>query len=523
MKFSNLRIGTRLGGTFAVLALIVLAVSGVSLLSLRAADARFEDFAAGISARTALAAQLRTAVDVRAISARNLVLVTSRDDMETEKALVTRAHADVQKHLATLKDLSANAAGVPQQARDLIAQIDKVEQAYGPVALAIVNQVLAGKKAEAIAAMNEKCRPLLAALTKATDEYAVFSAQRAQALTAESHQKYVVDRGYMLAASAIAILVAIAAGVLVTRSITQPIGHALELAGRVAAGDLTSRITVDSTDEMGKLLSALKLMNDNLANVVDQVRQGSDSIATGSSQIAAGNADLSQRTEEQASNLQQTAASMEQLTSTVENNAATAREVTQLASSASAVAVQGGEVVGQVVHTMEAITASSRKIADIIGVIDGIAFQTNILALNAAVEAARAGEQGRGFAVVAGEVRSLAQRSAEAAREIKGLINDSVAKVEAGSEQVDQAGRTMSDIVSQVRRVSELIAQISSATGEQTRGISQVGDAVNQLDQVTQQNAALVEQSAAAAERLSMQASKLVESVSVFRLGGAAA
>ena len=518
MKFSNLRIGVKLGGTFAALTVIVLIVSGVSLLSLGAADARFESFITGINARTAVAAQLRTAVDVRAISARNLVLVTSREDAEAEKAAVTKAHGEVQSHLAKLKGMAASGADVSDKARALIGEIDKVEQAYGPVALAIVNQALTGKKAEAITAMNEKCRPLLAALTKATDEYASYSADASGRLIELSHAAYSRDRATMLGASAIAILLAVVAALLVTRSITRPIDRAVKLAGLVAAGDLTSDIVVDSTDETGQLLAALKAMNDSLVGVVGQVRLSSDSIATGSSEIAAGNADLSQRTEEQASNLQQTAASMEQLNSTVKNNADTARQATRLATSASDVATQGGEVVGQVVHTMEAITASSKKIADIIGVIDGIAFQTNILALNAAVEAARAGEQGRGFAVVASEVRNLAQRSAAAAREIKGLITDSVEKVEAGSQQVGEAGRTMSDIVAQVRRVSELITEISAATQEQTQGIGQVGDAVTQLDQVTQQNAALVEQSAAAAESLNQQAARLVDAVSVFKL-----
>jgi methyl-accepting chemotaxis protein len=303
-----------------------------------------------------------------------------------------------------------------------------------------------------------------------------------------------------------------------TRSITVPLRKAVGVAELVAGGDLTSHIEVSSKDETGQLLAALKAMNESLVKVVSTVRQGSDSIATGTGQIATGNADLSQRTEEQASNLQQTAASMEELTSTVKSNADTARQATELAGSASAVAAQGGVVVGQVVNTMEAITASSKKIADIISVIDGIAFQTNILALNAAVEAARAGEQGRGFAVVASEVRSLAQRSAAAAREIKELITDSVDKVQTGSAQVGEAGRTMSDIVAQVKRVNDLIGEISTATGEQTRGISQVGDAVNQLDQVTQQNAALVEQSAAAAESLNQQAARLVDAVSVFKL-----
>jgi methyl-accepting chemotaxis protein len=323
----------------------------------------------------------------------------------------------------------------------------------------------------------------------------------------------------MMTLATVATLFAAAIGWAITRSITRPIADAVKLAQTVAAGDLSSRIEVTSRDEPGQLLGALMTMIESLVRVVGQVRHSSDCIATGSSQIATGNADLSQRTEEQASNLQQTAASMEQLTSTVRTNSDTAHQATQLAGSAAAAAAQGGVVVEQVVSTMGAIDAASRKIADIIGVIDGIAFQTNILALNAAVEAARAGEQGRGFAVVASEVRSLAQRSAAAAKEIKGLITDSVDKVKAGTEQVAEAGRTMCDIVAQVKRVNDLIGEISAATLEQTQGIGQVGDAVNQLDQVTQQNAALVEESAAAAESLSQQAAKLVDAVAVFRLG----
>ncbi|MDI4635519.1 MCP four helix bundle domain-containing protein [Pelomonas sp. V22] len=321
--------------------------------------------------------------------------------------------------------------------------------------------------------------------------------------------------GLLVAALGIGALLAL----MITRSIVGPISRAVVVAQTVASGDLTSDVRSESTDETGQLLDALKQMNDSLVNIVGSVRNSSDSIATGSTEIATGNADLSQRTEEQASNLQETAASMEQLTATVKQNSDTANQATQLASTASQSAEKGLRVVTQVVSTMGEISDSSRKIVDIIGVIDGIAFQTNILALNAAVEAARAGDEGRGFAVVASEVRSLAQRSANAAKEIKTLIGASVEKVESGARQAQEAGQSMGDIVAQVKRVNDLISEISAASLEQSSGIGQVGDAVNQLDQVTQQNAALVEESAAAAESLKHQAAQLAQTVAVFKLG----
>ncbi|TAK93139.1 MAG: HAMP domain-containing protein [Aquabacterium sp.] len=317
---------------------------------------------------------------------------------------------------------------------------------------------------------------------------------------------------------AIGALIGVVFAWVITRSIVTPIKQAVEVANTVAAGDLTSRIAAPGQDEAAQLLQALSRMQDNLVQVVADVRQNAESVATASSQIAQGNADLSQRTEEQASALQETAATMEQLGSTVRNNADNARQANQLAQSAATIAAQGGEVVGRVVSTMDGISDSSRKIGDIIGVIDGIAFQTNILALNAAVEAARAGEQGRGFAVVAGEVRVLAQRSAEAAKEIKALIGRSVDQVEQGSNLVDEAGKTMEGIVNSIQRVSDIVAEITSATVEQSSGVQQVGDAVSQMDQVTQQNAALVEESAAAAESLKNQGQQLVEAVSIFKL-----
>ncbi|HEX5806825.1 MAG TPA: methyl-accepting chemotaxis protein [Macromonas sp.] len=318
----------------------------------------------------------------------------------------------------------------------------------------------------------------------------------------------------------VAVVLGILCSFFITRSIVMPIRKAVDVANTVAAGDLTSVIAQGGSDETGQLLHALHVMNDSLVRVVSEVRQGSDSIATGSTEIARGNSDLSQRTEAQASNLEETAASMEELTATVKQNTETSRQASQLAQVAREAAFKGGEVVGEVVKTMNDITGSSRKIADIIGVIDGIAFQTNILALNAAVEAARAGEQGRGFAVVAGEVRTLAQRSAQAAKEIKVLIEASVSSVDAGSRLVGRAGQSMDNIVTQVQRVTDLISEITAASEEQSNGIAQVGSAVAQLDQVTQQNAALVEQSAAAAESLRTQAANLTEVVSAFKLSG---
>jgi methyl-accepting chemotaxis protein len=306
----------------------------------------------------------------------------------------------------------------------------------------------------------------------------------------------------------------------IARSITRPMHHAIKIAQAVAAGDLTTRINVENKNETGQLMQALKDMNASLLKTVQQVRSGTDTIAAASSQIAAGNLDLSSRTERQASSLEETASSMEELTSTVRQNADNARQANQLAQSASEVALKGGEVVAQVVETMGSINNSSNKIVDIIGVIDGIAFQTNILALNAAVEAARAGEQGRGFAVVATEVRSLAQRSAAAAKEIKTLIGDSVDKVDAGSQLVEQAGSTMEQIVASIARVTDIMGEITAASSEQSAGIEQVNRAITEMDDVTQQNAALVEQAAAAAESMRDQASTLAQMVSVFKLDG---
>lgn len=514
----NLSIRTKLTLAFVGLALTVLLVSLISLRALSSANERFTAYVDGINAQATLASQVRTAVDRRAIAARNLVLVTKPRDREVEKALVIAAHEDVRRNMQALKGAVNQSGESASKARELVMQIEKVEQSYGPVALAIVDMALNNRRDEAIAKMNDECRPLLAALSKAAEDYASFTATQAVDLVHEANVQYANQRNAMIAACLLTFIAAGVAGFLVTRSITRPMAQAVKLAEAVAGGDLTVQVSMDNKDEVGQLLRALARMNESLVGIVDRVRSSSSGIATGSSQIATGNADLSQRTEQQASALQQTAATMDELSSTVRNNADNASQANQLATCASEIADQGGAVVNQVVQTMKGINESSRKISDIISVIDGIAFQTNILALNAAVEAARAGEQGRGFAVVAGEVRTLARRSADAAKEIKGLITDSVDQVEQGTKLVDQAGQTMTDIVSSIKRVSDIVGEISSASKEQSQGVSQVNQAVSQLDNVTQQNAALVEQSAAAAESLRLQAQGLVEAVAIFKI-----
>jgi methyl-accepting chemotaxis protein-1 (serine sensor receptor) len=366
----------------------------------------------------------------------------------------------------------------------------------------------------------EKIRPLFEPVAESIDALIQAGLGTAKHDYEASVMRYEGMRAVAITSILLGVTLAVVFGVFLIRGIRAALAHAVDVSRTIAQGDLTSAIRCEGDDEITQLLKAMMAMQHSLARVVSQVRTGVESVSAASGQIAAGNQDLSSRTEQQASSLEETAASMEQITSTVTQSADNAKQANQLATSASAAAAKGGEVVSQVVATMDQIAGSSRKIAEIINVIDSIAFQTNILALNAAVEAARAGEQGRGFAVVAGEVRNLAQRSAQAAREIKSMIGESVQRVDAGSKLVIEAGASMMEIVSQVKRVTDLIGEITSAALEQSSGIGQIGAAVTQMDQVTQQNAALVEESAAAAASLKGQAERLAAAVSVFKVSG---
>ncbi|WP_232504982.1 methyl-accepting chemotaxis protein [Rubrivivax gelatinosus] len=510
----------KLSLAFASLITMLALVSGFALKALNDESQQFTDYVSGINARLLLSYEVRTNVEERAIAARDLVNASSARDREAIKKDVEGHHAEVQAGVEKLVRMAA-APDVSTKAREMITRIADIEQKYAPVALNIVGLAAQGQRDEAVAQMNAECRPLLAALVEASHEYRDYTDSHSHELLAAADAKFRHQRSLLIGGFVLAVVVAIAAGLLITRSLTRALGAEPDslgdIARRVAAGNLAS-VPEAAGAARGSVLASLAEMQQSLAGIVSQVRAGSDGIATGTAQIATGNADLSQRTEEQASNLQQTAASMEQLAGTVKASADVAREADRLASQAADSARQGGEKVRQVVGAMHDIAQSSRQIADIIGTIDGIAFQTNILALNAAVEAARAGEQGRGFAVVAGEVRTLAQRSAAAAREIKTLIAASSERVEAGTRQVDDAGAAIGEIVAQAQRVSQMINELTAAAAEQSQGIGQVGSAVQQLDQVTQQNAALVEETAAAADSLRGQAEQLSRAMSRFQL-----
>ena len=438
---------------------------------------------------------------------------------ENASVVMDSIRRDLREHVATLRESIGENAALPlnQDIKDVLEKAKPSMESYIMMAETI-NQLAFENNADAVTRLPEYI-----------NSFKIFAGTMlALGELMEKNMKEVQDQGKAMSVVArnavifclIAAMLAMAIlSLLLTRSITRPLLKAVHLANMVASGDLTSNIEIKSTDETGRMMQSLKDMNDSLHEIIGNVRISVDSITIAAKEIAAGNSDLSQRTEEQASSLQETASSMEELSSTVKHNAENSRQANQMAKNASDIAVTGGEVVGKVVVTMASINESSRKIVDIISVIEGIAFQTNILALNAAVEAARAGEQGRGFAVVASEVRNLAQRSAAAAKEIKALIDDSVGKVDNGSKLVDQAGKTMGEIVIAVKRVTDIMAEISAASMEQSAGIDQVNQAITQMDEVTQQNAALVEEAAAAAESMEEEAENLARSVSVFKLG----
>jgi methyl-accepting chemotaxis protein len=521
MKLKNLSIKAQLACGFGLLSAGILAISLMSLKALHDADAKFESHVKDISQRENLASGVRSAVFRRAIAARNLLLVTDPAEREVEKLAVTKAVEDTSTRLAALKESLKTSKDHSDTDDKLVAEIERVEAAYSPVAQAIVQLSLAGKNAEAIEKMTRDCRPLLVALRGATDAYVKYAEDLTTRSLEAEKAEYAHALWILLTASALGLVTAIGMAYLITRNLVNALGAEPASLGatvkRVADGDLSAIAGADVAPH-GSVLESMVQMQGNLVGLIGKVRLTADSISNASAEIATGNLDLSQRTEQQASALEETAASMEQLGSTVRQNADNARQANQLALGASTVAIKGGEVVSQVVTTMKGINDSSKKIADIISVIDGIAFQTNILALNAAVEAARAGEQGRGFAVVASEVRSLAQRSAEAAKEIKGLIGASVERVEQGTTLVDQAGVTMTEIVTAIKRVTDIMGEISAASTEQSTGVAQVGEAISQMDKATQQNAALVEESAAAAEGLQAQAQQMVQAVAVFKL-----
>jgi len=517
LNLSNFKIVTKIGIGFGIL-IVVLVVMGVTALSqMRALDSSTQQIATNNLPSVQLAASIRDLVnDMRRAEARH-VMATTDQDKDAQEARINSARkklseleADASKVFDSPEEVSAfkefqkdrvawyaTWEQLRQISRKGPSDYDEAQKIYTTVSSKAFNAAFA--EAQKLGEINEK-----AGAEAWVSAQGVYSSARA----------------IMVSVISIAILLAVVLGWFIAKAIATPIAKAVASAQKIAAGDMTESMNATGTDETAQLLRALDEMRQSLSTVVANVRQNSESVASASAEIAQGNNDLSARTESQASALEETAASMEELNSQVQNNAENARQASQLATSASTVAVKGGEVVGRVVDTMKDINDSSRKIADIIGVIDGIAFQTNILALNAAVEAARAGDQGRGFAVVASEVRSLAGRSAEAAKEIKRLIGASVEKVEQGTVLVDQAGTTMSEVVSSIQKVSELVSEISSASIEQSAGVAQVSEAVAQMDQATQQNAALVEEMAAAASSLKGQAHDLVQVVAVFKLNG---
>ena len=519
----NMRVGARLGLAFALVLGLLLAMAGTGALLARSINYYAEYYGSDVIPSLRVVREIESAVsDARRLEQQHLLT----DDDKEKKSLATRI-ADARKSFEkSLKDYEPLLSD--DKDREFLKKVSEGGAAYFAVEAKVLkaSEESAADPTQGTAAKELTFGPARDAFRKLRDDIKGWWAYNEQIAAEATEAAEAAYRRVLLtfaAASAVALVLGVAAALVITRSITEPVRRASQAVRAVAGGDLTQRLQSSSRDELGQLLGMLDEMTQNLARMVSGVRQGCEQITVAAAEIAQGNADLSARTESQASSLEETAASVEQMAAQIKANADNARQADQLANRASEVAGAGGAAVGEVVATMDAISTSSRKIGDIIGTIDGIAFQTNILALNAAVEAARAGEQGRGFAVVAGEVRLLAQRSAEAAKEIKSLIGDSVTKVESGSSQVLAARETIGQMVNEVRRVTDLVGEITVSSREQSEGVGQINAAVSQLDQATQQNAALVEQTAAAAESMRMQTAKLTEAVSAFRVDAGAA
>ena len=514
-QLSNIKIGTRLALGFGLVLLFATGLLVLGLLRMSqlqgSTDYIFNNKVAALNAATDMREQGRAL----ALVLRKMTAPTDVAEAERETKRLVTTMDTYSKSEALAKTLIEGDNGKKTLANAL-SQKDAVMTIVGK----IKSFVGEGNYFDAASLLQTEFNAPHEKWMVALTELAQQQHEAMKQTFDESQSNYKSAMMGMVIIGIVILVLGSTAAWIITRTISQPIKSAGQAADYIASGDLSHDIEINSSDEVGALLQSLKLMQTNLVNTVTQIKQGTETITVASQEIASGNADLSSRTESQASSLEETASSMEELTSTVKQNADNARQANQLVVSASSVAVKGGAVVGQVVDTMGSIKESSRKIVDIIGVIDGIAFQTNILALNAAVEAARAGEQGRGFAVVASEVRNLAQRSAGAAKEIKMLIGDSVDKVDQGSKLVDEAGKTMDEIVTSVQHVADIMSEITAASQEQSSGIEQVNLAITQMDEMTQQNAALVEQAAAAAESMEEQAVALAQTVSVFKMSG---